>query len=353
MPLGELCHYRRSAVAQEWCTGICLNQHDRFRCPPCAGSPGPVLFLAGGADVDDLKPFRSYADQVSILESRGMLVEDRGRAERQLRTLNYYRLSGYWHTMRKVDRATKRSLDSFRPGATFDLVVELYEFDERLRAAIFAELAPVELAVRALIGHHLGKIDPLVYLDPHKMGPLAVTPKHDEWRRRFKKAIRSSKEEFIEHHKNQYSGSLPIWVAVEVMDWGMLSHLYGMSPVRVRDDIAVIFHLSAPQLGSWLKCLNILRNYAAHHARIFNRSFDIKPKLCKKDERLNIIREVTNRSFGQLTLVRYLSHELGLPDRGQLPSALTTFPENDLVPFSRLGAPQGWQDHPLWVVRTT
>jgi len=309
----------------------------------------------------DLKPFRSYADQVSILESRGMHVEDRDRAERQLRTLNYYRLSGYWHSMRKIDPTTKRSLDSFRPGATFDLVVKLYEFDEQLRAAIFAELAPVELAVRALIGHHLGKVDPLGYLDPQKLGRPATKPSrrkqgkttHDEWLRKFNDALRASKEEFVEHHKKHYDGNLPIWVAVEVMDWGMLSHLYGMSPVRVRDDIAAIFHLSAPQLGSWLKCLNILRNYAAHHARIFNRGFDIKPKLCKKDERLNIIREVTNRSFGQLTLVRYLSHELGLPDRGQLPSALTTFPENDLVPFSRLGAPQGWQDHPLWVVRTT
>lgn len=290
-----------------------------------------------------------------------MFVENRGRAERQLRTLNYYRLSGYWHTMREVDPATKRSLDSFRPGATFDLVVKLYEFDERLRTAILAELAPVELAFRALIGHHLGKIDPLGYLDPQKLGRPAREPlkrersktTHDEWVRKFNDALRSSKEEFVEHHKKQYGGSLPIWVAVEVMDWGMLSHFYGMSPVRVRNDIAVIFHLSAPQLGSWLKCLNILRNYAAHHARIFNRSFDIKPKLCKEDERLNIIRKVTNRSFGQLTLVRYLNHEVGLPDRGQVPSALTAFPENDLVPFSRLGAPQGWQDHPLWSVRAT
>lgn len=85
-----------------------------------------------------------------------MLIEDHARVEHQLATLNYYRLSGYWHTMRRIDPGTKASLDGFREGASFDLVVNLYRFDERLRNAIFADLARVELALRALIGHRLG-----------------------------------------------------------------------------------------------------------------------------------------------------------------------------------------------------
>lgn len=303
-----------------------------------------------------VKPFRTYAEQVSILESRGMHIEDRERAESQLKTLNYYRLSGYLHTLRRIDPQSGSSLDSFREGASFGLVVKLYEFDEQLRSAILADLAPIELAMRALIGHHLGAIDPLVYLDPQALGAEARKPGrhnskitlHCEWRKRFEVALRSSKEEFVKHHEKQYGGNLPIWVAVEVMDWGMLSYLYRISPKRAREEIAGTCGLSAPQLASWLKCLNILRNYAAHHARVFNRGFDIKPKL-SADERLNIIRKVTHRSFGQLTLVRYLSHELELPDQGRLPAVLATFPENGLVPFSRLGASPEWEGHPLWV----
>ncbi|KKO79875.1 hypothetical protein WU87_07130 [Corynebacterium minutissimum] len=59
----------------------------------------------------------------------------------------------------------------------------------------------------------------------------------------------------------------------------MLSYLYGMSPNIVRKRIAEPCGLTGPQLESWLKSLNILRNYAAHHARMFNRVYDIKPKL--------------------------------------------------------------------------
>lgn len=307
-----------------------------------------------------IKPFRTYAQQVALLQSRGMLVEDQASAEHRLATLNYYRLSGYWHTMRRTDPGTGASLDSFRQGASFDLVVNLYKFDERLRSAIFADLARVELALRALIGHQLGAIDPLIHLDTAKLGPPAQqldrnSPEmtvHEVWLQKYNSALKTSKEDFVKHHQSCYEGKLPIWAAVEIMDWGMLSHLYRMAPCQARDKVASELHLSAPQLASWLKSLNILRNYAAHHARVFNRSFDIKPKL-SQDPRLDIIRPVTNRAFGQLTLIRYFHHELGLSGLGKLPSALELFPANKLVPFKRIGAPTTWRYHPLWSAPAT
>ena len=303
----------------------------------------------------EVKPFRTYAEQVALLQSRGMFIEDHARAEHQLATLNYYRLSGYWHTMRRIDPGTKASLDGFREGASFDLVVNLYRFDERLRNAIFADLARVELALRALIGHRLGAIDPLIHLDTAKLGPPAqqsdrnnpTMTVHKVWLRKYNSALKTSKEDFVKHHQSCYAGKLPIWAAVEIMDWGMLSHLYRMAPRQARDKVASELQLRAPQLESWLRSLNILRNYAAHHARVFNRGFDIKPKL-SQDPRLDSIRKVTNRAFGQLTLIRYLHRELGLSGPSQLPAVLGSFPHNELVPFDRLGAPYTWQDLPLW-----
>ena len=41
------------------------------------------------------KPFKSYEEQVSILQSRGMGIDDPAHAAEVLRTHNYYRLSGY------------------------------------------------------------------------------------------------------------------------------------------------------------------------------------------------------------------------------------------------------------------
>lgn len=165
---------------------------------------------------------------------------------------------------------------------------------------------------------------------------------------KYDAALKSSKEDFVTHHKAKYGEKLPIWAAVEIMDWGMLSHLYGMSPNSTRNRIADSCGLSAPQMESWLKSLNIVRNYAAHHARMFNRVYDIKPKLNMGDPLLASLAQTMNRVFGQLTLVQYLHRQLDLSQATRLPALLASFPDNAIVPMSRTGAPENWAEHPLW-----
>lgn len=202
---------------------------------------------------------------------------------------------------------------------TYDLVRDLYRFDAKLRHVVSGELAAVELAVRALLGHELGRIDPFVHLDADLLGAPAGQEvgkrgetRHQIWLRKYESALASSREDFVGHHKKNYGGKLPIWAAVEVMDWGMLSHLYAMSPGPARNPVAGACALRPPQLESWLRSLNIVRNYSAHHARMCNRVFDIKPRL-SDDPRLGVVKGQENRVFTQLTLIQYLLRELGLP----------------------------------------
>ena len=170
---------------------------------------------------------------------------------------------------------------------------------------------------------------------------------HDVWLGKYESALKASKEDFVAHHKAKYGGAMPIWAGVEVMDWGMLSYLYGMSPNIVRNRIARQCGLSAPQLESWLKSLNIVRNYAAHHARMFNRVYEIKPKL-NDDERLMPVAGEMNRAFGQLSLIQYLHRQLDLSPAVRLPKLLDTYPHNTIVPMSRTGAPENWRNLVLW-----
>ncbi|AYD91031.1 Abi family protein [Actinomyces lilanjuaniae] len=283
-----------------------------------------------------------------------MIVEDPEGAVTALRRVSYYRLSGYWHPVRRFDSSTNQALDTFQDGASFALTLRLYKFDEILRHTVLGELAPIELAMRAELGHELGRVDPMIHLDSSSLGtsaqdnsPTAPSSRHKEWLDKYNKSLRTSKEDFVIHHRRKYGGKLPIWAAVEVMDWGTLSHLYTMSPKGVRTKVAEGVGLSAPQLNSWLKSLNILRNLAAHQARMFNRSYDMKPKL-SQDARLKPIRSLTNRVFGQLTLIQYLHRQLGLSPADQLPSLLSKYPHNPIVPLSRTGAPNDWASLELW-----
>jgi abortive infection bacteriophage resistance protein len=53
-----------------------------------------------------VKPWKSIDEQVEILHSRGLQIDDGERAKRYLRRLGYYRLSGYWYPFRQF-----RSID--------------------------------------------------------------------------------------------------------------------------------------------------------------------------------------------------------------------------------------------------
>src|SRR5690606_23958307 len=117
-----------------------------------------------------------------------------------LRRINYYRLSGYWYPFRQQTGSGRR-LDNFYPGTRLSDVVALYEFDARLRTATFAVLASVELAIRALVGHELGRLDPHAHLEPEKLGPTAREgSRYADWLSSYEWELDRSREDFVEHH---------------------------------------------------------------------------------------------------------------------------------------------------------
>ncbi|WP_146116638.1 MULTISPECIES: Abi family protein [unclassified Arthrobacter] len=53
-------------------------------------------------------------------------------------------------------------------------MVRLYSFDANLRTGTVAALTPIELALRALLGHAFGMIDECAHLKPALLGPRAA-----------------------------------------------------------------------------------------------------------------------------------------------------------------------------------
>ena len=232
-------------------------------------------------------------------------------------------------------------------------VVDLYRFDSRLRTATFTALTPIELAIRAHLGHELGCLDPLIHLDPYKLGATARSTKYEYWRRRYEHELKSSREDFVKHHKQKYGGKLPVWAATEIMDWGSLTYLYELSPTSVQNTISSQCDLTAPQLRSWLKALNIVRNICAHHGRLFNRVHAISPKLPAQGTHtdLDCINTDWKRTFGQLTLIQFLLDRFTVGNKKLLPTVVQSFPEVQIVPISHMGAPDNWQTaSKLWSI---
>lgn len=295
-----------------------------------------------------VKEFKTYEEQVEILLSRGMTIEDPEEAVEYLSRVSYYRLSGYWYPFKRKTNDGRE--DQFFPETNFSDVVSLYEFDERLRTAAFNALAPVELNLRALLGHELGYIDECAHLKPELLSARAQGPSYSTWIEKFNSRFDRSEEDFVAHHKEKYGGILPVWAAVELLELGSLRYLFGFAPRPLQNKVSGSFGLSAPQLESWMKAMEILRNACAHHGRLFNRVYTKTPKLPTVDKfpELDMAGPYMNRTFGQLTLVQHLRDMQGIGMSRMLSAVLDSYPSVKFVPKSHLGIPDNWELSSLW-----
>lgn len=235
-----------------------------------------------------LKPWTSFRDQLAQLEQRGMVVEDQTAAMDYLERIGYYRLSGYWYPMRSIDiaaslkqgKAVRSNL--FVDGTRFEDVVHLYVFDKKLRLLALDALERIELAVRVDVAHLLGQQDPLAHENPACLhgnfakrlitrGSDAGKTEHQAWLAKYQALLfRARKEPFVQHHKQQY-GVLPIWAAIEVWDFGLLSKLFAGMKYADQQAVAAIYGAADGQtFAQWLRSLNFIRNVAAHHSRLWN-----------------------------------------------------------------------------------
>ena len=173
-------------------------------------------------------------------------------------------------------------LDTFVSGSRFEDVARLYVFDKKLRLLALDALERIEMAVRVDVAHLLGQRDPLGHENPACLhgnftkkvitrGPDTGKTEHQVWLERYRAMLkRARREPFVIHHQQKY-GALPIWAAIEVWDFGLLSKLFAGMQHADKEKIALQYGAPDGQtFASWLRSLNFIRNVAAHHSRLWN-----------------------------------------------------------------------------------
>jgi abortive infection bacteriophage resistance protein len=224
------------------------------------------------------KPHLSYREQLELLRARGLQIEDEQHALWHLENLGYYRLSGYLYPFRMLMPATgevgeivtpSRS-SNFVAGSTFSQVAELYRFDQSLRLLAMRAIERLEVSLRAKVAYHMASIDPCAQtnanlLDPEfcevPTCPPGETPRKSNfaaWTEQHDKLVSRSKEDFIKHFRRKYAPPVPLWISIEVWDFGLLSHYY--SGLRQSDRQAIASDLGIPRavlLASWLSTTTV------------------------------------------------------------------------------------------------
>lgn len=312
------------------------------------------------------KTFLTVDQQIAKLKARGLSIADEADAATKLNHHGYYRLSGYWHCLRKFDLFSGSHLDEFLPGAKLDYAIELLEFDCRLRAAFLSAAEQIEIALRVQVAILLGAQDPWAHRLPDKLyhrftsqiDPRTGTIPYEDWIAKLNKDEARSKEQFAVHFREKYLGHPPIWVSIELWDFGMLSRLIGGLTALDQKALGQAYGLTRRELlPSWVRSINHIRNVAAHHSRLWNRSpadQPVPPKVGEFAELEHLANDpyALVRLYGVAAPMQYLLKQMDPIAASKwaekLKALMPQFPAIPGVPVTQTGFPDGWEQQPLW-----
>jgi abortive infection bacteriophage resistance protein len=310
------------------------------------------------------KPHLSLADQLALLTQRGLQVSDEAAAIERLHRNGYYRLSAYWYPFRTI--VENQRTNDFLPDSKFDDAHALCVFDKDFKLLLLDAIESVEIAVRAEIALHLGSKDIFAHTNRSLFRPSFITQinslgqtKYETWLNKFNTAVTRSRDEFVLHHERKYGtrSLLPIWIAIELWDFGLLSNFYG--GMDTPHCIAVATRFAIPNwrlMESWLRSLNYIRNVIAHHGRLWNINLVDSPKLPTKNgtigdfDALVPLHNVNTRIYSICCILAYFSKVIDPQSAWPqyLIESIESFPQMPYASIQDMGFPPDWQSHSFW-----
>lgn len=292
----------------------------------------------------------SIDQHIAQLKERGLIIENDGLAKKYLSNISYYRLAGYWWSMQE-----DKENHIFKPDSTFSNVIALYNFDTELRVLLFGVIEKIEISLRTKLIYHLS----------HEYGPwwfqdttiFEDTKAQVQTLEKIREEIERSKDTFIKEHKKKYNKDLrfpPSWKTLELTSFGALSKLYGNLKNTINSKEIIAKELGAVNhtyLPSWLQSIAQIRNFCAHHSRLWNKNLPGTVKLLPKPPYDWISDVPSQHEFSKLyvhmALMKYLLNIIHPKNTfgKDLVSLMERYPNIDP---DALGFKNNWQNEPLW-----
>lgn len=317
------------------------------------------------------KPHLEHEDQLARLVERGLSCDDASAGISLLRSIGYYRLSAYVYPYRAMlpEGAERSSSVHFRAdeitgGVTFEHVGALVAFDRKLRVLIAEAMEIIEVGLRTQVAHVGGRRDPFFHLDSQHLDRDACDRRRGDsdafglWATRYADLQRNAAgEDYVKHHLEKYGAPFPAWIAVEFLDFGAVSRLFELMDKQDQNDVAAQLGVKGGRLAaSWIKSLNHLRNLAAHHKRVWNRTLTLALRQPNPTQLGAPLRDALtdaryDKVYAPLTVAASMVRHIQPGSRWPVHVAehIKKFPNvPDLTPEVDMGFPDGWQERTLW-----
>lgn len=234
------------------------------------------------------KHFKTLEEQLEILRTKGLIIDDEEYAKEILLRENYFFINGYRILL--MNSYTDRT---FVIGATFRELHHIFMFDRNIRNILFKNLLIIENQLKSIISYQLSK--KYGYRDKDYLSPKVFTSDRTKTRRvkdvldKMKRQIRVNGGHHMAtmHYMNNY-GYIPLWVLVKVLSFGIVCELYLILKSEDQVEIADTLGVNTKYLESFLPILANYRNLCAHEDIVYEHKTEKSIIDTPYHEKLNI-----------------------------------------------------------------
>ena len=302
------------------------------------------------------KTFRTLDEQISILKSKGLTINDENYARRILYRENYFFISGYRHLF-----TVRGNKDHYIEGTTFDELYATFVFDRRIRNTFFKNILIVENNFKSIMSYQLSKkygVKEKEYLEPKNFSQDSLQSRQVyDVLSKVKRQIRinGSKHTATYHYINNY-GYIPLWILVKVLSFGIMSEFFDILKYEDKEEIAKPYNVDAETLMVFLSLLSNFRNVCAHEDILYDhRTQRVIPDSIYHKE-LSIPQNEDGYIYGKndlFSLVIILKHMLSAEEFDEMIDEIKKEVELldeaiDVVPLetilNKIGFPVNWYD---------
>lgn len=234
------------------------------------------------------KIFKNLDEQIDILRSKGLVINNIDKAKEILFRENYFFISGYRHLF-----MTSRKDSHFIAGTTFEELYAMFSFDRKIRNIFFSFILIIENNMKSIISYQLSKkygYKEKEYLNPNNFTQDAMKSRQvydilNKMRRQIR--INGREHTATLHYIDNY-GYVPMWILVKVLSFGIISEFYGILKSEDQLRIAEVYRLDVETLIIYLSLVSNYRNICAHEEVLYDHRTQRSIPDCKYHQQLCI-----------------------------------------------------------------
>lgn len=246
--------------------------------------------------------------QLDLLKSRGLTVDDADKAREILLDIGYYRLGFYLFPFEKSYPELRNRTHEYVEGASFEDAVNLYYFDFDLRLLLLRYLNRIEIAFRTSLIYNLSNkynSNPVWFVSP---SVVSCSYARDFERKVYTSDFKRNPIIHRHHQTNPNDRFAPAWKTLEFMTFGAVMKLY--EQLKDREDKIFIAHKfgirQVVTFESYMHTIRQVRNACAHGQYIYDfklpQGIRRGPAANAPSERYNLI--------GALRVIKYVMRQV-------------------------------------------